>query len=224
MTTLLSCQQLGKRYGELQVWQNINVSVLSGELVAVVGVSGSGKSTLLHCLGGLDNASEGEVHFLGSPLTRATAMQKNHWRQHNMGFVYQFHYLIAELTALENVALALMVAGIDRGTAQHRARFALEKVGLLERLNHRPAELSGGERQRVAVARAFVHQPTLILADEPTGNLDHDNALRVWDVLRSLCREQGAGLVVVTHDQRLAATCDRQFRLEGGALQPLADY
>lgn len=218
--TLLSCQGLTKIYGELTILSGINIEVPTGSLVAIMGVSGSGKSTLLHCLGGLDAPSEGNVMFMGENLTHAKPAIKNQWRQFHMGFIYQFHYLMAEITALENVALALRIAGIPINVANQQAKLALTEVGLEERLYHRPSELSGGERQRVAVARAFVHRPKLIMADEPTGSLDRDNAIKVWGLLREQCHQQGASLVVVTHDATLAKTCDFQYQLEQGQLRP----
>lgn len=189
-----------------------------GELVSIVGSSGSGKSTLLHILGALDDASQGEVDFLGQNLSALSSNKQAALRNKHLGFVYQFHHLLADFTAVENVAMPLLIGGAKVADAKAEAKALLEKVGLEHRMDHRPSELSGGERQRVAIARALVNKPDLVLADEPTGNLDHNTALAIYDLMRELNQESNIAFLVVTHDNELAAKMDRQMHMQDGLL------
>ncbi len=203
---------------ELAVLQDVNLQIMAGERVAVVGASGSGKSTLLQLLGGLDMPSAGQVLVDGQDVATLTESQRGALRNRALGFVYQFHHLLAEFSALENVAMPLLVRRAPAGEAQAAAMAMLSQVGLAKRLTHRPSELSGGERQRAAVARALVTRPRIVLADEPTGNLDGVNADAVFQLLLDLNRDAGTALVVVTHDMTRAARMDRILRLERGRL------
>ena len=203
---------------ELAVLQDVNLQIMAGERVAVVGASGSGKSTLLQLLGGLDMPSAGQVLVDGQDVATLTESQRGALRNRALGFVYQFHHLLAEFSALENIAMPLLVRRAPAGEAQAAAMAMLSQVGLAERLTHRPSELSGGERQRAAVARALVTRPRIVLADEPTGNLDGVNADAVFQLLLDLNRDAGTALVVVTHDMTRAARMDRILRLERGRL------
>ncbi len=223
----VSCSGLRREFDEagrvLVVLREIELSVAAGESLAIVGQSGSGKSTLLQLLGGLDRPTSGDVHLLGHSLWSLNDRQRTRMRNEALGFVYQFHHLLAEFSAEENVAMPLAMAGVEWKAACAQAREGLAAVGLAERVTHRPAQLSGGERQRVAVARALIRQPACVLADEPTGNLDQQTGRQVFDQLLSRQREQRAALIVVTHDHSLARQADRCLELRNGSLQPIGE-
>ena len=224
MSTVLEARGLGMSYrdGNLDtpVFHGLDLDVAAGETVAIIGASGAGKSTLLHLLGGLDTPSAGEVRVDGESMRALDDAARGRLRNRALGFIYQFHHLLPEFSALENVMLPLLVRGISAREATGPAQALLESVGLGHRLTHKPGELSGGERQRCAVARALVTKPRCVLGDEPTGNLDEHSAGLVFDQLLSLNRAQGTALVLVTHDRRLAQRLDRVLELKGGRLQP----
>lgn len=205
---------------EVRVLEGVNLTLEAGKSMAILGASGAGKSTLLHILGGLDKPVEGEVKLLGEDLWRMSGGRRGQVRNHYMGFVYQFHHLLPEFTALENVAMPLLIRGESAGAAKERANELLERVGLADRLDHKPGELSGGERQRAAVARALSGRPKLMLCDEPTGNLDERTADRVYGLLLELNQELQTSILLVTHDRRLAARMDQQCELHLGQLEP----
>ncbi len=220
---VLQCINLQKRFTEggmnVDVLRGINFEVAVGERIAIIGSSGEGKSTLLHLLGGLDSASGGEVQVLGNDMMQLNERQRSQLRNSTLGFVYQFHHLLAEFSALENVAMPLLIRGMSAAIASERAASLLDKVGLNSRCHHKPGEMSGGERQRAAVARALVTEPKCVLADEPTGNLDRKNADHIYGLMLELNQALNTSFVVVTHEAALAQRMDRILVLEDGVLK-----
>lgn len=227
---LVECQNVVKQYADVidtkskeltvttQVLKGVNLDIAQGEQIAILGQSGSGKSTLLHILGMLDNPTSGVVKILGQDVTSLNETERAAFRNENMGFIYQFHHLLMEFSAVENVAMPLLIKGVSNQEANKEATKLLELVGLSHRLNHNPSQLSGGERQRVAIARALVNKPKLVLADEPTGNLDKENAEHVFKLFMQLNKEFGTSLVVVTHDLELAGRFNRVIKLDDGLI------
>ncbi|MGI2065361.1 lipoprotein-releasing ABC transporter ATP-binding protein LolD [Shewanella sp. MF08487] len=224
---LLQVQSVSKSYHDgavtTQVLSNVDLQVFKGEQLAIVGSSGSGKSTLLHIMGTLDEPTAGKVLLLDEDLYQVSSARQAQIRNQDLGFIYQFHHLLPEFTALENVAMPAFIQGKDRKQALADAKALLERVGLGHRLTHIPAELSGGERQRVAIARALINKPKLVLADEPTGNLDANSGDAVYELIRELADQLGTAFVVVTHDHKLAARMDRQLMMKNGFLQLAAE-
>ncbi len=221
-STVLSCSSLTKHFQQgdtrVDVLNGVELTVAAGERLAIVGASGSGKTTLLQLLGGLDLPSSGEVRIMGQAVNELSDAARGELRNRSLGFVYQFHHLLPEFTALENVAMPLLIRRAPVDEARARARELLQRVGLESRVEHRPSQMSGGERQRTAVARALVTRPNVVLADEPTGNLDGNNAQQVFDLMLELNRELGTALIIVTHAPELAAKLQRTLTLQDGRL------
>ena len=223
---LIRTRGLGKTYHDghiaLEVLRDVDFEVDAGERVAIIGASGSGKSTLLNCLGGLDEITSGEVSIDGRDVHAMSEAERGALRNRELGFIYQFHHLLPEFTALENVAMPLLIDGVDVKVAAERALSILDEVGLADRVEHKPGELSGGERQRAAIARALINEPRCILADEPTGNLDRQNAEQVMQIISSLNQHHSTSLIIVTHDMNIADMMDRKLILQDGKLDTIA--
>ncbi len=224
--TVISAQRVQKIYSDagsdVEVLKHVDLEVAKGERLAIIGSSGAGKSTLLNVLGGLDTPTSGTVHVAGQRLDQLDDIHRSQLRNRHLGFVYQFHHLLGEFTALENVAMPLLIAGEKRELAEKRALDVLQQTGLADRIQHKPAELSGGERQRVAIARAIVMRPACVLMDEPTGNLDEQTAAKIESLLVALNQSIGLSFILVTHDKRLAFNMDRVLELRAGTLLPVA--
>ena len=222
MSVVLECLDLGKTYTEgpqsLEVLRRISLRVKQGEQLAILGASGSGKTTLLNLLGGLDLPSRGRVIVAGQDLAEVDETERGRLRNLFLGFVYQFHHLLSEFSALENISMPLLIAGYSRKEALQKSQIMLERVGLLDRASHKPSELSGGERQRIAIARALVTEPACVLLDEPTGNLDRNTALNIQDLMSDLNEKLDISYIVVTHDEAFANTLDRKLFLRDGML------
>lgn len=220
---ILNCVNLRKVYHEychaIEVLKNVNLTAEQGESIAIVGSSGSGKSTLLHLLGGLDRPTSGQITITGSDWQTLTEKERCVLRNQQLGFIYQFHHLLPEFSALENVAMPLLLANLSMQQAHEKAQAMLAKVGLSQRESHKPAQLSGGERQRVAIARALVHEPKCVLADEPTGNLDQETAAQIFDLMLDLNQQFKTTLIIVTHDRQLAKLTQRVMILQEGKLK-----
>ncbi len=220
--TIISCQNITKRFTEgkldVEVLKGVTLDIHAGEKIAIVGSSGSGKSTLLHILGGLDLATEGSVHILDKDIATLSDTERGILRNQSLGFIYQFHHLLPEFTALENIAMPLLIRGLAVAEASSMAEEILTKVGLGKRTKHKPGQLSGGERQRAAIARALVSKPQAILADEPTGNLDHKTAQQIFDLMQELNQEMKTAFIIVTHDMQLAEKMDKIYTLIDGQL------
>ena len=224
--TIISCKNLSKRFKEgqldVEVLKGISLDIQAGEKVAIVGSSGSGKSTLLHILGGLDLPSDGTVEVLDKNIASLSDTERGKLRNESLGFIYQFHHLLPEFSALENVAMPLLIRGLSVSEARSKATDILNKVGLGERLKHKPGQLSGGERQRAAIARALVTQPKAVLADEPTGNLDHKTAMHIFELMEKLNQEMQTAFIIVTHDRQLAQKMDKIYTLVDGKLEGIS--
>ncbi len=222
---VLNAKDLSKTYrtgpDEVVVWAGVNLQVSEGETISIIGASGSGKSTLLNALGGLDSVDTGEVELAGHGIHSLEEVARTQLRNRDLGFVYQFHHLLPEFSALENVMMPLLIRGENTKLAKQKAIKCLQQVGLADRISHKPAELSGGERQRVAIARALVGQPKVVLLDEPTGNLDQQTAQQVEDVLLELANQVGMAFVIVTHDEALAGRANRRYKLSDRTLTEL---